>query len=77
MMTNGPNAQIGNIMHVDLRRPRTRKALLDHAKYWSFRQELLDFLEAYEGGANPSPDVLEAIRNKRAGQSVSGQIAAA
>ena len=75
MMTNGPNAQIGNIMNVDLPRPRTRKALLDHAKYWSFRQELLDFLEAYEGGANPSLDVIEAIRSKRAAQLASGQSA--
>jgi nitrate/nitrite transport system ATP-binding protein len=77
MMTNGPNARIGNIMDVDLPRPRTRKALLDHAKYWSLRQELLDFLEAYEGGANPSPDVLEAIRNKRAALPATDQNAAA
>jgi nitrate/nitrite transport system ATP-binding protein len=77
MMTNGPNAQIGNIMDVDLPRPRTRKALLDHAQYWSFRQELLDFLEAYEGGAKPSPAVLEAIRSKRAARSASDQNAAA
>ena len=30
MMTNGPHARIGNIMQVDLPRPRTRKALLEH-----------------------------------------------
>jgi nitrate/nitrite transport system ATP-binding protein len=72
MMTNGPNAQIGNIMNVDLPRPRTRKALLDHARYWSFRQELLDFLESHEGGANPSPAVLEVIWSKRDAQSASG-----
>lgn len=77
MMTNGPNAQIGNIMKVDLPRPRTRKGLLDHTKYWSFRQELLDFLEAYEGGANPSPAVLEAVKSKRAAQTTSDRNAAA
>ena len=65
MMTNGPNARIGNIMDVDLPRPRTRKALLEHPDYYAFRQELLDFLEAYEGGANPDPEVLENIKAKR------------
>jgi len=66
MMTNGPNARIGNIMEIDLPRPRTRKALLEHPDYYCYRQELLDFLEAYEGGANPDPAVLEAIKAKSA-----------
>ncbi|MCO6186944.1 ABC transporter ATP-binding protein [Rhizobium sp. L1K21] len=65
MMSNGPNAKIGNIMEVDLPRPRSRKALLSHPDYYAYREELLDFLEAYEGGANPDPETLEAIRNKR------------
>jgi nitrate/nitrite transport system ATP-binding protein len=65
MMSNGPNARIGNIMEVDLPRPRTRKALLEHADYYAYRQELLEFLEAYEGGADPDPAHLEAIRMKR------------
>tara|TARA_R110000824_G_scaffold390760_13_gene587867 strand:+ start:31088 stop:32392 length:1305 start_codon:yes stop_codon:yes gene_type:complete len=66
MMSNGPNARIGNIMDVDLPRPRSRKSLLAHPDYYAYREELLDFLEAYEGGANPSADVLEAITQKRA-----------
>ncbi|MGC3983186.1 MAG: nitrate ABC transporter ATP-binding protein [Steroidobacteraceae bacterium] len=48
MMTNGPHARIGKIMNVDLPRPRSRKALLEHAKYWHYREELLSFLEEYE-----------------------------
>ncbi|HKQ83946.1 MAG TPA: nitrate ABC transporter ATP-binding protein [Steroidobacteraceae bacterium] len=48
MMTNGPHARIGNIMDVHLPRPRTRKALLEHPKYWQYREELLGFLEEYE-----------------------------
>jgi len=51
MMTNGPNARIGNIMKVDLPRPRTRKALLESGKYYEYRSELLNFLDEYEGGA--------------------------
>ncbi|MEN0039760.1 MAG: nitrate ABC transporter ATP-binding protein [Pseudomonadota bacterium] len=66
MMSNGPNATIGNIMNVDLPRPRSRAALLDHPDYYAYREELLDFLEAYEGGANPSAEELEGIAAKRA-----------
>ncbi|MBO0664424.1 nitrate ABC transporter ATP-binding protein [Jiella sp. MQZ9-1] len=54
MMTNGPKAKIGKVMTVDLPRPRSRKALLEHPDYWRYRQELLDFLEHYEGGARPT-----------------------
>ncbi len=66
MMSNGPNARIGNIMDVDLPRPRSRKALLAHRDYYAYREELLAFLEAYEGGADPAPQVLESIKQKRA-----------
>jgi nitrate/nitrite transport system ATP-binding protein len=62
MMSNGPNARIGNIMDVDLPRPRSRKALLVHPDYYAYRAELLDFLAAYEGGADPDPSLLEQIR---------------
>ena len=65
MMSNGPRARIGNIMHVDLPRPRSRKAMLDHPDYYAYREELLDFLEAYEGGANPPAELLERIRDRR------------
>lgn len=50
MMTNGPQATIGKITEVDLPRPRTRKALLEHPDYYAYRQEVLDFLEEYEHG---------------------------
>lgn len=50
MMTNGPEATIGKITEVKLPRPRTRRALLDHADYWHYRAEVLGFLEEYEHG---------------------------
>ncbi len=53
MMSNGPNARIGNIMPVDLPRPRSRKALLDHPKYYEYREELLTFLKDHETGGKP------------------------
>ncbi len=50
MMTNGPQATIGKIMDVNLPRPRTRKALLEHPDYYNYRAEVLQFLEDYEKG---------------------------
>ncbi|MCT4656043.1 MAG: ABC transporter ATP-binding protein [Cohaesibacter sp.] len=66
MMSNGPNAKIGNVMDVDLPHPRSRKELLAHPDYYAYREELLDFLEAYEGGADPSQEQLQSIQQKRA-----------
>lgn len=60
MMTNGPNARIGKVLEVDLPRPRTRKALLEHPDYYAYREQVLSFLEEYEGGANPTPPGEEA-----------------
>ncbi|HLF23702.1 MAG TPA: nitrate ABC transporter ATP-binding protein, partial [Burkholderiales bacterium] len=51
MMTNGPKARIGKVMSVNIERPRTRRVLLDHARYYEYRQELLTFLEEFEHGA--------------------------
>ena len=77
MMSNGPNARIGNIMDVDLERPRSRKALLNHPDYYAYREELLEFLEAYEGGANPSEAQLKSISEKRSARIVRQKSAAA
>ena len=66
MMTNGPQATIGKITDVNLPRPRTRKALLEHPDYYTYRQEVLDFLEEYEHGntsktASPTLDKPKAV----------------
>jgi len=71
MMSNGPEARVGNIMNVDLPRPRSRQELMEHRDYYAYREELLEFLEAYEGGANPAPELLEAITQKRQQRSTS------
>jgi nitrate/nitrite transport system ATP-binding protein len=44
MMTNGPHARVGKVMEVNLPRPRSRKALLEHPDYYAYRQKVLDFL---------------------------------
>jgi nitrate/nitrite transport system ATP-binding protein len=44
MMTNGPNATIGEILDVKLARPRERIALADDAEYNHCRHAVLQFL---------------------------------
>ena len=44
MMTNGPAAQVGDILTVDLPRPRSRVALAEDARYHQLRQKVLHFL---------------------------------
>ncbi len=44
MMTNGPHAKIGKIEDIDLPRPRSRKALLEHPDYYKYRESILSFL---------------------------------
>lgn len=52
MMTNGPNARIGKILEVDIPRPRSRRALLEHPRYYDYREQVLTFLDEYETGAH-------------------------
>lgn len=44
MMTNGPAATIGEILDVELARPRDRLALADNPQYNHYRHEVLTFL---------------------------------
>ena len=44
MMTNGPAATIGEILTIELERPRNRIELADNAKYNHYRHEVLKFL---------------------------------
>jgi nitrate/nitrite transport system ATP-binding protein len=44
MMTNGPSATIGEVLHVDLPRPRRRLELANNQRYNEYRMEVLRFL---------------------------------
>jgi nitrate/nitrite transport system ATP-binding protein len=46
MMTNGPAATIGDILKVDLPRPRSRLTLATDPQYTHCRQQILEFLYA-------------------------------
>ncbi|MFT7220488.1 MAG: nitrate/nitrite transport system ATP-binding protein [Candidatus Azotimanducaceae bacterium] len=54
MMTNGPSATIGQIVDVDLPRPRKRLALAEDATFNHCRRRVLDFLYAAH---DPQPDI--------------------
>jgi nitrate/nitrite transport system ATP-binding protein len=49
MMTNGPAATIGEILTVDLPRPRSRVALADSAQYLGYRKAVIEFLYTRQG----------------------------
>jgi nitrate/nitrite transport system ATP-binding protein len=49
MMTNGPAATIGEILAVELERPRNRVELAEDARYVHYRKEVLDFLYTRHG----------------------------
>ncbi|MFL0800035.1 MAG: ABC transporter ATP-binding protein [Agarilytica sp.] len=44
MMTNGPSATIGEILEIDLERPRSRLDLVEDKNYTHLRSEVLKFL---------------------------------
>jgi nitrate/nitrite transport system ATP-binding protein len=49
MMTNGPAAMIGEVLAVDLPRPRDRVALAESTQYLSYRKAVIDFLYTRQG----------------------------
>jgi nitrate/nitrite transport system ATP-binding protein len=52
MLTNGPNATVGEILEVDLPRPRDRLALANDPRFINARAAVLEFLHARH--ANPA-----------------------
>src|ERR1044071_2920752 len=47
MMTNGPAAEVGDILKVPFVRPRDRQAVLAHPEYYRLREHLMNFLEIH------------------------------
>ncbi len=45
MLTNGPAAEIGQILEVDFPRPRQRLAMMESPHYYDLRNELINFLQ--------------------------------
>ena len=46
-MTDGPEAEVGDILEVNFPRPRERKAVMEHPDYYRLREHLIEFLEVH------------------------------
>ena len=46
-MTDGPEAEVGDIIDVKFPRPRERKAVMEHPDYYKLRERLIEFLEVH------------------------------
>src|SRR6266487_7209136 len=46
-MTDGPEADVGDVLQVNFPRPRERKAVMEHPDYYKLREQLIEFLEVH------------------------------
>jgi nitrate ABC transporter ATP-binding subunit len=66
MMTNGPEARVGEVMEVPFARPRVRTDVLEHAEYYELRGRMIQFLEdqdhrKHSSKQSASPEVPVAL----------------
>jgi nitrate/nitrite transport system ATP-binding protein len=54
LMTDGPEATVGDVMTVPFPRPRARAAVLAHPGYHAARRHVIDFLEHHAHQSRPS-----------------------
>lgn len=64
LMTDGPEATIGDVLSVPFARPRVRASVLGHEDYHACRRRVLDFLDhhAQQSRASVLDDVLERLK---------------
>ncbi len=56
MMTNGPEARVGDVLEVPFARPRRREQVMDHPEYYRLRERLITFLEDHAVNKPPAHD---------------------
>ncbi len=54
LMTDGPEAHIGDIITLPFSRPRDRHEVLEHRDYYPYRQGVIDFLENHAAAVSGS-----------------------
>ncbi len=64
LMTDGPEAMVGDTFAVPFPRPRRRAAVLGHPDYHSARRHVIDFLEHHAHQSRPS--ALDDVLRRRA-----------
>lgn len=64
MMTDGPEAEVGDILSIPFERPRNRKEIMEDPRYYELRERLITFLNdrshirpSREPEFQPSPDM--------------------
>jgi nitrate/nitrite transport system ATP-binding protein len=57
-MTDGPEAEVGDILSVPFPRPRERKAVMEHADYYKLREHLIEFLEIHAHRKKLAPAIV-------------------
>jgi ABC-type nitrate/sulfonate/bicarbonate transport system ATPase subunit len=63
LMTDGPEATVGDSLVVPFPRPRRRAAVLAHPEYHRCRRHVIDFLEHHAHQSRPS--VLDDLLRRR------------
>jgi nitrate/nitrite transport system ATP-binding protein len=63
LMTDGPEAMVGDVLRVPFPRPRNRPAVLGHPAYHACRRHVIDFLEHHAHQSRPS--AIDGILEKR------------
>jgi nitrate/nitrite transport system ATP-binding protein len=63
LMTDGPEATVGDVYTVPFARPRSRAAVLAHPRYHEARRHVIDFLEHHAHQSRPS--ALDDVLSKR------------
>jgi nitrate ABC transporter ATP-binding subunit len=61
LMTDGPEATVGDTLHVPFPRPRMRASVLAHPQYHACRRQVIDFLEhhAHQSRSSALDEVLK------------------
>ncbi|HEX8310443.1 MAG TPA: ABC transporter ATP-binding protein [Chthoniobacteraceae bacterium] len=57
-MTDGPQAEVGDILHVPFARPRDRQQVMDDPDYYRLREHLIEFLEVHAHRRRATPAAL-------------------
>jgi nitrate/nitrite transport system ATP-binding protein len=60
MMTNGPRAKVGAVLHVPFPRPRDRHVVLNDHEYYKLREDLIQFLESQSHSDSTAPTQFSA-----------------
>lgn len=72
MMTDGPEAEVGDILRIPFERPRERKVIMEDPRYYDLREHLITFLNdrshlrpSKDPELKPSPDMQAELRASR------------